>query len=216
MAVGKSTTARLMQTMLQQKYPELTIELMTTDGFLWPTKDLVEKGILHRKGFPESYDMESLVNFLLDIKTGEEAVEAPVYSHEIYDIIPNEKQVIYPPDILIVEGINVLQLPPNREIYVSDFFDWSIYVDAEENLIEKWYLERFELLMERAKTQPDNFYYQFAIGDREEAIAMAKDVWKKTNLKNLKEYILPTKGRADFILHKTYGHHIDYVQVKKY
>ena len=110
----------------------------------------------------------------------------------------------------------MLQLPPNREIYVSDFFDWSIYVDAEENLIEKWYLERFELLMERAKTQPDNFYYQFAIGDREEAIAMAKDVWKKTNLKNLKEYILPTKGRADFILHKTFGHHIDYVQVKKY
>ena len=215
-AVGKSTTARLMQTMLQQKYPELIVELMTTDGFLWPTKHLVEKGILHRKGFPESYDMESLVNFLLAIKTGEEAVEAPVYSHEIYDIIPNEKQVIYPPDILIVEGINVLQLPPNREIYVSDFFDWSIYVDAEENLIEKWYLERFELLMERAKTQPDNFYYQFAIGDREEAIAMAKDVWKKTNLKNLNEYILPTKGRADFILHKTYGHHIDYVQVKKY
>ena len=162
-AVGKSTTARLMQTMLQQRYPDKR-----------------------------------------------------VYSHEIYDIVPGEVQTIESPDILIVEGINVLQLPPNREIYVSDFFDWSIFVDADATLIEQWYLERFELLMDRAKSQPDNYYYQYAIGNRADAIAMAKDVWQKTNLKNLKEYILPTKTRADFILHKTVGHHIDFVQIKKY
>lgn len=215
-AVGKSTTARLMQTMLQQKYPELTVELMTTDGFLLSTQELMNRGILHRKGFPESYDMEALVHFLLAVKTGDQAVEAPVYSHEIYDIVPDKKQVIMPPDILIVEGINVLQLPPNREIYVSDFFDWSIYVDADPALIEKWYLERFELLMDRAKTQPDNFYYQYAIGDRATAVEMAKEVWRTTNLRNLEEYILPTRSRADFILHKTVGHRIDYVQIKKY
>lgn len=215
-AVGKSTTARLLQTMLQQKYPNRHVELMTTDGFLLPTKELQRRHILHRKGFPESYDMEALVHFLLQVKTGDQPVEAPVYSHEIYDIVPDKKQIIYPPDILIVEGINVLQLPPNREIYVSDFFDWSIYVDADAPLIEKWYLERFEMLMDLAKTQPDNFYYQYAIGDRREAVAMAREVWRTTNLKNLEEYILPTKTRADFILHKTLGHHIDYVQVKRY
>jgi len=215
-AVGKSTTARLMQTMLQQRYPDKRVFLMTTDGFLLPTQELINRGILDRKGFPESYDMEALVHFLLEVKTGNPSVDAPVYSHEIYDIVPGEVQTIESPDILIVEGINVLQLPPNREIYVSDFFDWSIFVDADATLIEQWYLERFELLMDRAKSQPDNYYYQYAIGNRADAIAMAKDVWQKTNLKNLKEYILPTKTRADFILHKTVGHHIDYVQIKKY
>ncbi len=205
-----------MQTMLQQRYPDKRVFLMTTDGFLLPTQELINRGILDRKGFPESYDMEALVHFLLEVKTGNPSVDAPVYSHEIYDIVPGEVQTIESPDILIVEGINVLQLPPNREIYVSDFFDWSIFVDADATLIEQWYLERFELLMDRAKTQPDNYYYQYAIGNRADAIAMAKDVWQKTNLKNLKEYILPTKTRADFILHKTVGHHIDYVQIKKY
>ena len=215
-AVGKSTIARLLSILLNKLLPDKRVELMTTDGFLYPNAELKRRGILDRKGFPESYDMEKLLRFMNDIEAGKAVVKAPTYSHQVYDVMPDQPLVIRQPDILIVEGINVLQLPTNREIYVSDFFDWSIYVDAEENLIEKWYLERFELLMERAKTQPDNFYYQFAIGDREEAIAMAKDVWKKTNLKNLKEYILPTKGRADFILHKTFGHHIDYVQVKKY
>ena len=215
-AVGKSTTARLLQTMLQQVYPEKTIDLTTTDGFLFPNEVLIERGILNRKGFPESYDMESLVAFLLAIKTSDQAVTAPMYSHEIYNIIPNETQSFQQPDILIVEGINVLQLPPNREIYVSDFFDWSLYVDAEAENIEKWFLERFELLMDRAKSQPDNYYYKYAIGDRQDAIAMAKEVWRTINLKNLEEYILPTRSRADLIIHKASKHHIDYVQLKKY
>lgn len=215
-AVGKSTTARLLQTMLQQLYPSKTIDLVTTDGFLFPTQELKERQLLHRKGFPESYDMEKLVSFLLAIKTDSKPVKAPIYSHEIYDIVKDSFQLIHHPDVLIVEGINVLQLPPNRQIYVSDFFDWSIYVDAEPENIEKWYLERFELLMERAKTQPHNYYYEYAIGDRQQAIEMAREVWKQTNLKNLYEYILPTRMRADFILHKSHSHAIDYVLLKKY
>lgn len=215
-AVGKSTTARLLQTMLQQAYPDKTVELMTTDGFLLPTAVLQERNILNRKGFPESYDMERLVQFLLDVKTSEDSVKAPIYSHEIYDIVPDDYQVIHQPDILIVEGINVLQLPPTRDIYVSDFFDWSIYVDAEAENIEQWFLERFELLMDLAKEQPDNYYYKYAIGNREDAMDMAREVWRTINLKNLQEHILPTRSRADFILHKAAGHVIDYVLLKKY
>ncbi|MBF0780811.1 MULTISPECIES: type I pantothenate kinase [unclassified Granulicatella] len=215
-SVGKSTTARLLQTILQQVYPDKHIVLMTTDGFLFPNQILSERGLLDRKGFPESYDMERLVNFLWAVKTRQDTVDIPVYSHDIYDIVPDTYQTINQPDILIVEGINVLQLPPNREIYVSDFFDWSIYVDADPLDIEQWFLERFNLLMDLAKNDPKNFYYTFAIGDRAEAIAMAKQVWKDTNLKNLEEYILPTKYRADFILHKTKNHIIDYVLLKKF
>lgn len=215
-AVGKSTTARLLQTILQQVYPDKHIVLMTTDGFLFPNHILNEKGILDKKGFPESYDMERLVNFLWAIKTCQEAVDIPVYSHDIYDIVPDCYQTIEQPDILIVEGINVLQLPPNRDIYVSDFFDWSIYVDADPIYIEQWFLERFNLLMDLAKDNPNNFYYPYAVGDRAKAVALAKQVWQDTNLKNLEEYILPTKYRADFILHKTENHIIDYVLLKKF
>lgn len=215
-AVGKSTTARLLQTLLQQVYPTKKVDLMTTDGFLFPTAVLEEKNLLQRKGFPESYDMERLIQFLLDVKTSDQPVSAPVYSHQIYDIVKDEYQVIQQPDILIIEGINVLQLPPNREIYVSDFFDWSIYVDAEADTIEQWFLERFELLMDKAKEEPENYYYRYAVGDREEAIAMAKEVWRTINLKNLYEYILPTRNRADCIIHKTTGHEIDYLLLKKY
>ncbi|MBS4750296.1 type I pantothenate kinase [Carnobacteriaceae bacterium zg-ZUI78] len=215
-SVGKSTTARLLQTMLQQLYPNKQIELMTTDGFLLTTATLKERGILDKKGFPESYDMERLVSFLMAVKTSDEPVLAPVYSHEIYDIIPDTYQTVQQPDVLIVEGINVLQLPPNRDIYVSDFFDWAIYVDAEPVNIEKWYLQRFEMLMDLAKNNPSNYYYKYAIGKREDAIAMAKEVWKNTNLKNLVEFILPTKTRADLVLHKTENHLIDYVLLKNY
>lgn len=215
-SVGKSTTARLLQTLLQQVYPTKKIELMTTDGFLFSNEQLAKKGILDKKGFPESYDMEHLVSFLWSVKTSDEAVQAPVYSHDIYDIVPNVYQTIQKPDVLIVEGINVLQLPPNRDIYVSDFFDWSIFVDADPNHIEQWFLERFNLLMDLAKDKPDNFYYTYAIGNRQEAIAMAKRVWQDTNLKNLTEFILPTKSRAHFILHKRENHQIDYVLLKKF
>lgn len=215
-AVGKSTTARVLQSLLQKFYTDKNIEMITTDGFLYSNAYLIEHGILGRKGFPESYDMERLIQFLLDVKTGKPNVEFPVYSHHIYDIVPDTFDVVNQPDILIVEGINVLQLPSNQQIYVSDFFDFSIYVDADVENVEKWYLERFELLMDLAKNQPDNYYYNYAIGNREDAINMARGVFRSVNLKNLEEYIAPTMTRADLIIHKSDNHFIDYLQIKKY
>ncbi|MGB4945099.1 MAG: type I pantothenate kinase, partial [Trichococcus flocculiformis] len=215
-AVGKSTTARVLQNLLKRAYPTKAVELMTTDGFLYPNRILRERNIMDRKGFPESYDMENLVQFLLDVKTGKPNVRFPVYSHRIYDIVAGEYEEVNHPDILIVEGINVLQLPSNQQIYVSDFFDFSIYVDAEEEMIEKWYIERFEMLMDLAIDQPDNYYYNYAIGKREDAIEMARGVWKRVNLKNLREYIYPTITRANLVIHKTTNHFIDELYIKKY
>lgn len=215
-AVGKSTTARLLQTILSRTFKRRNVQLITTDGFLYPNHILEERGLMDRKGFPESYDMEKLITFLNRVKSGEKKIEVPVYSHNVYDIIEGEYDYIEEPDILIVEGINTLQLPANQRIYISDFFDFSVYVDAEPELIEKWYLERFAALLDTAFRQPDNYYYQYAIGDREEAFHMAKDVWKNVNLKNLEEYILPTRGRADIILHKTENHIIDEIYMKRY
>lgn len=215
-AVGKSTTARLLQMMLDRIFKRRTVKLITTDGFLYPNKILEEKGLLDRKGFPESYDMEHLVNFLNEVKNGKEKVIAPVYSHSFYDIVEGEFETIDQPDILIVEGINVLQLPQNQQIYVSDFFDFSVYVDADPKLIEKWYLERFGALLDTAFQDPDNFYYPYARGNREDAFKMAEDVWQNVNQKNLEEYILPTRNRADVILHKTNHHIIDQIYLRKY
>lgn len=215
-AVGKSTTARLLQTMLSRVYKEKSVELITTDGFLYPNKLLLEKNIMNRKGFPESYDMNRLISFLGDVKNGKTSVVSPVYSHEYYDIIEGEEHVLEQPDILIVEGINVLQLPANQQIYISDFFDFSIFVDADAELIEKWYLQRFGLLLGTAFKQPGNYYSSYAEGDREEAFEMARGVWKTVNLENLKEFILPTKNRAELIIHKTENHYIDQILLKKY
>lgn len=215
-AVGKSTTARLLQHLLSKLFPRKSVQLITTDGFLHPNKVLIEKGILNRKGFPESYDMVRLLDFLNRVKSGEKNIKIPTYSHEVYDVLENEYQTIHQPDILIVEGINTLQLPANQQIYVSDFFDFSIYVDAHLKLIEKWYLERFESLLDSAFQKPNNYYYNFAIGDRKEALDTAQHIWETVNLKNLKEYILPTKNRADIILHKTDNHEIDQLYLKKY
>lgn len=215
-AVGKSTTARLVQMLLSRLFPRRNVQLITTDGFLHPNHVLQERGIMDRKGFPESYDMERLIHFLNQVKSGNKEIVIPTYSHDVYDIVEGEYQTISQPDILIVEGINVLQLPANQQIYVSDFFDFSIFVDADPQLIEAWYLERFESLLDTAFQDPSNYYYKFAIGDRQEAIEMAQSVWKNVNLKNLTEYILPTKGRADIILHKTKKHVIDHVFLRKY
>ncbi|HIY56753.1 MAG TPA: type I pantothenate kinase [Candidatus Tetragenococcus pullicola] len=215
-AVGKSTTARLVQTMLARLFPRQKVQMITTDGFLYPNQELEKQGIMDRKGFPESYDMEHLIEFLTKIKAGEKNVQIPVYSHEVYDIIENEYETIDQPDILIVEGINVLQLPANQQIYVSDFFDFSLFVDADPRLIEHWYLERFESLLDTAFQDPTNYYYQYAIGNRRDALQMAKNVWKDVNLKNLEEYILPTRSRADIVLHKTTHHLIDKMYLKKY
>ncbi|MBL1225710.1 type I pantothenate kinase [Enterococcus sp. BWR-S5] len=215
-AVGKSTTARLLQTILSRIFKRRNVQLITTDGFLYPNKVLEERGIMNRKGFPESYDMEKLIGFLNRVKNGEDEIRVPMYSHSVYDIIEGEYEIINQPDILIVEGINTLQLPANQQIYVSDFFDFSVFVDADPKLIEKWYLDRFGALLDTAFQDPDNYYYQYAIGDREEAFKMAKNVWKSVNLKNLEEYILPTRGRADIILHKTEKHIIDEIYLRKY
>ncbi len=214
-AVGKSTAARLLQTLLSRLFSRKMVQLITTDGFLYPNAILEERGIMNRKGFPESYDMERLIQTLNEVKSGKD-VDIPLYSHQVYDIVPGEFETIQQPDILIVEGINTLQLPANQQIYVSDFFDFSIFMDAEPKLIEKWYLERFESLLDTAFLDPKNYYYQFAIGDRQAALAMSRSVWKNVNLKNLEEFILPTRGRADIILHKQENHLIDRIYLRKH
>lgn len=215
-AVGKSTLARFLQTMMARAYPDKKVNLITTDGFLYPNEVLIERGMLNRKGFPESYDMHRLISFMGDVKSGRRDIKVPLYSHRLYNIVPDEFEVIDQPDILIVEGINVLQLPANEKIFVSDFFDFSFYVDAEPDRIEKWYLERFGLLLQTAFKDPTNYYYPYAVGDRKEAFIMAKNVWRTVNLKNLQEYILPTRFRADMIIHKTTDHFIDQLLLKKH
>ncbi|GAB2501473.1 type I pantothenate kinase [Alkalibacterium psychrotolerans] len=215
-AVGKSTLARFLQKMMARAYPEKKVKLITTDGFLYPNEVLKERNLLNRKGFPESYDMHRLISFMGDVKSGKRNIKVPLYSHRLYNIVPNEFEIIDQPDILIVEGINVLQLPANEKIFVSDFFDFSFYVDAEPDRIEKWYLERFGVLLQTAFKDPSNYYYPYAVGDRKEAFKMAKNVWRTINLKNLQEYILPTRFRADMIIHKTSEHFIDQILLKKH
>lgn len=215
-AVGKSTTARLLQRMLASLFADLNVNMITTDGFLYPNKILKERGIMNRKGFPESYDMNRLIDFLSEVKIGKKDVTSPVYSHEVYDIVEGETNVLHDPDILIVEGINVLQSPANEQIYMSDFFDFSIFVDAESDQIETWYIERFGVLLDTAFTDPNNYYYDLAQKGKEAAFAHAHTVWETVNLVNLKEYILPTRRRADLILHKSGEHYIDEVLLKKY
>lgn len=215
-AVGKSTTARLLQMILARTFPKKDVQLITTDGFLYPNSELEKRNLLSRKGFPESYDMPHLIQFLNQVKSGKRELKAPVYSHSVYDIIPDAYDLVDQPDILIVEGINVLQLPMNEQIYISDFFDFSVYVDADAALIEQWYLERFGALLDIAVKDPTNFYYPYAKGNRDEAFRMAKKVWQDVNLKNLTDFILPTKNRADLILHKTTHHKIDKIFLRKY
>jgi type I pantothenate kinase len=214
-AVGKSTTARLVQVLLSRAFPKLTVELVTTDGFLQTTDELRNRGILDRKGFPESYDMECLLDFLFKVKNGE-SCQIPIYSHETYDILPDQLQTIDHPDILIVEGINVLQNPQNQQLYISDFYDFSIYVDAEESLIEKWYLERFDSLLRLAKYDETNFYHQFTKMPAEKTMKLARETWASVNRVNLKDYIEPTRNRAEVILHKSENHHIDKIYLKKF
>lgn len=214
-AVGKSTTARLLQILLNRLLPDQRVYLVTTDGFLYPNAVLKKRGILDRKGFPESYDMQKLLEFMSHVKAGDRQVDVPTYSHSTYDVMPEAPQHIIEPDILIVEGINVLQLPTNQQIYMSDYFDFSIYVDADPELIQQWYLERFGVLLDTAFQDPSNYYYPYAQGDRQQAFEMAKHVWKTVNLPNLREYILPTRNRADIILHKREHHVIDRIMLRK-
>lgn len=213
-AVGKSTTSRLLQLLLARTFKSSKVELVTTDGFLYPNDYLSKHDILNRKGFPESYNMELLLNFLDAMKNGI-TTEVPVYSHEIYDIIPNHLQTIESPDFLIVEGINVFQNQQNNRLYMNDYFDFSIYIDADRNHIENWYIERFESILELTKNDDTNFYTKYASMPRDEAITFAKEVWKNVNLVNLENYIEPTRNRAQIILHKAQDHKIDQIFIKK-
>lgn len=213
-AVGKSTTSRLLRLLLQRTFPKTKVDMVTTDGFLFPNQVLIDKGILNRKGFPESYDMPLLLNFLDTIKNSGD-VNIPVYSHEIYDIVPGLTQEISQPNFLIVEGINVFQNPINQRLYMSDYFDFSIYIDADVKNIKTWYLERFQTLLELARKDENNYYHRFTKFTKEEALSLAQKTWEEINLVNLENYIEPTRNRAELILHKGDNHKIDLIHLKK-
>lgn len=215
-AVGKSTTARLLQVLLQRFFPQWRVHLMTTDGFLYANSELERRNLMARKGFPESYDMDLLRNFLSDVAVGKKDVAYPLYSQALSDIVPGKYGHVRQPDILIMEGINTLQLPANGQIVTSDFFNFSLYIDADEDLIEKWFMQRFEKLLDLNQNNPDNFYYEWANGPRTKALQMAEETWQMVNLVNLREYIAPTKPRANLILHKTIGHKIDAIYLRRY
>ncbi|MBM7617125.1 type I pantothenate kinase [Weissella uvarum] len=217
-AVGKTTTAQLLQYLLQAEFGNDEVALVTTDGFLRSNADLKAQGLFDRKGFPESYDMPALLNFMDTIKDGVEEIKAPKYSHDISDVLEGEYDYIQRPKIFIIEGINTLQMSPESPIYLSDFFDLSIYLDAKTDLIEHWYLDRFvALLKQTAESQdPNNYFYPWTQIPFNEAVQQAEEVWRDVNLPNLNDYILPTRERADLVLHKTVGHVIDEIWLRKF
>lgn len=219
-AVGKSTTARILKELLRRWPSSPKVDLVTTDGFLYPNEILRRENLMERKGFPESYDVGALLRFLSGIKSGQRDVQAPVYSHLTYDVIPGEFITIDRPDILIFEGLNVLQpreLPRDGKIvpFVSDFFDFSIYVDAEEEQLHQWYISRFMRLRETAFRDPASFFHRYAQLSDDAAQAIAEGLWNNINLKNLHENILPTRPRANLILRKGKDHLVEEVALRK-
>jgi type I pantothenate kinase len=219
-AVGKSTTARLLQVLLSRWPEHRRVKLVTTDGFLHSNNLLNERGLMKKKGFPESYDMHSLVKFVSDIKSGVTNVAAPVYSHLSYDIIPDEQIIIEKPDILILEGLNVLQSGMDyphepHHVFVSDFVDFSIYVDASEQLLEQWYVSRFLKFRQGAFSDPDSYFHSYSKLTIEEAIKVASGIWREINGLNLQQNILPTRERASLILTKGTNHAIENVRLRK-
>ncbi|MBR7826418.1 type I pantothenate kinase [Actinospica sp. MGRD01-02] len=219
-AVGKSTTARLLRALLARWPEHPRVELVTTDGFLLPNAELERRGLMQRKGFPESYDRRALTRFVADIKSGRDEVTAPVYSHLVYDIVPGERAVVHRPDILIVEGLNVLQpaLPGQdgrTRMALADYFDFSIYVDARESDIEQWYLARFRKLRDTAFTDPSSYFRRFTEVSEQEALDFARGAWANINRLNLIENVLPTRGRATLVLRKGADHRIERVRLRK-
>jgi type I pantothenate kinase len=219
-AAGKSTTARVLRALLARWPNHRRVDLVPTDGFLFPNAELEGRGMMERKGFPESYDLTKLLNFLAEVKSGKNRVEAPAYSHLVYDVLPDQRLVIEQPDIVIVEGLNVLQpakLPKDGEAipYVSDFFDFSIYIDAAEELVESWYVERFLRLRQTAFCDPASYFHRYASLSEEEARATGLAIWRSINLVNLRENILPTRQRADLILRKGADHAVETVALRK-
>jgi type I pantothenate kinase len=219
-AVGKSTTARVLQHLLAHWPAHPNVALVTTDGFLLPTAELERRGILERKGFPESYDRRALLRFLIAIKSGRDEVSAPVYSHLTYDVVPDEHVVVRRPDIVILEGLNVLQPARPREdgrsgLAPSDFFDFSVYVDAATSDIRHWYVERFLRLRETAFRDPASYFARYAALSHDEAVDRAQSIWDSINGPNLTQNILPTRGRADLVLRKDSDHSVRYVRLRK-
>lgn len=219
-AVGKSTTARILAALLERWPQHPKVALVTTDGFLYPNAELEARGLMHKKGFPESYDIRRLVQFVSDIKSGKPKVTAPLYSHLSYDIIPDAEEVVEQADIVIIEGLNVLQSgmdyphEPHR-VFVSDFVDFSVFVDADEQLLRTWYVERFLTLRDGAFSDPDSYFHHYAQLTEAQAIATASRIWQDINYQNLRQNILPTKDRAELILTKGQDHGIEQVWLKK-
>ncbi|MSO15622.1 MAG: type I pantothenate kinase [Ilumatobacteraceae bacterium] len=214
-AVGKSTFARILQALLARWPEHPRVDLVTTDGFLFPNAVLEDRGIMNRKGFPESYDTKTLLTFLRDLKSGALDVKAPVYSHVVYDIINGETVSVQQPDILIIEGLNVLQVGSEANEFVSDYFDFSIYIDAEEPDIEQWYIERFQKLRETVFREPDSFFQNFAHLTDEEGVNVARGIWREINGKNLVDNIEPTKSRASLIVAKGADHRVTNVHLRR-
>jgi type I pantothenate kinase len=219
-AVGKSSTARLLKALLARWPNTPKVDLITTDGFLLPNAELTRLGLMERKGFPESYDTGALLRFLAEIKAGGRNVRAPLYSHLVYDVLPGEETVVDSPDILIVEGLNVLQparLPKDGTAipFVSDYFDFSIYIDADEDDLRAWFMERFSRLRETAFADPRSFFHRFSKMSEEEATAFGLWAWDAINLPNLRDNILPTRSRADLILKKGATHAIEEVALRR-
>jgi len=219
-AVGKSTASRLLQALLSRWPSHPKVDLVTTDGFLLPQRELAARGLSDRKGFPESYRVRDIVRFMADVKSGLPEVSAPVYSHLAYDIVPGEVNVVRQPDILIVEGLNVLQTGAGRTgrplpMFVSDFFDFSIYVDAIENDIEQWYVERFLRLRETVFQNPSSYFHRYAELSPEQATETGRTLWRTINLVNLHENILPTRERAHLVLQKARDHAVRTVRLRK-
>ena len=214
-AVGKSTSARILQALLHRWPEHPRVELITTDGFLYPNAELDRRGILNRKGFPESYDSKRLVQFLRELKAGAPEVSAPVYSHVEYDIMPDAQQIVRQPDILILEGLNVLQVDSQASEFVSDYFDFSIYIDAKESDIEDWFVDRFFALRKTVFQNPASFFTHFAQLSDTEADKVARSIWREINGKNLSENIAPTRSRASLVMHKGADHRITEVHLRK-
>ena len=217
-AVGKSTASRILQALLSRWPNHPQVDLVTTDGFLFPLRDLEAKGIAQRKGFPESYDVRRLLRFLADVKSGLPEVLAPVYSHRAYDIVPGEYQPVRQPDVVIVEGLNVLQTRTRRgkspTMFVSDFFDFTIYVDAGESDIEHWYVERFLTLRATVFQDPSSYFHRYAALTTAEAAATARRIWQTINLVNLRDNVLPTRERAHLVLEKGRDHAVRRVRLR--
>lgn len=219
-AVGKSTTARVLQQMLARWPEHPNVALVTTDGFLYPNAELERRGLMQRKGFPESYDRRALMKFVVDIKSGKDEVEAPVYSHLVYDRVPDEKVTVHHPDIVILEGLNVLQ-PARAQadgrtgLGLSDFFDFSIFVDAQVGHIREWYVDRFLRLRETAFRDPESYFAKYAALTHDTAVDEARRIWDTINGPNLEQNVLPTRSRATLVLRKDPDHSVRYVRLRK-